>query len=69
MLYIFSDGYADQFGGPAGKKYKYTRLRNLLLEINEFPVTQQKQLVKDAFVGWKGDSEQVDDVCVLGIRL
>jgi hypothetical protein len=44
-------------------------LRNLLLEINEFPVTQQKQLVKDAFVGWKGDSEQVDDVCVLGIRL
>ena len=69
MLYIFSDGYADQFGGPNGKKFKYSRVRNLLLEIHEFGVDNQKQLIKEAFISWKGDAEQVDDVCVMGLRL
>ncbi|MEI6489806.1 MAG: SpoIIE family protein phosphatase [Bacteroidota bacterium] len=69
MLYIFSDGYADQFGGPDGKKFKYKRLKNLLLNIQQYHCTQQKKEIKDAFLKWKGNGVQVDDICVLGFKI
>lgn len=69
MLYLFTDGYADQFGGPQGKKFKYRQLGELLTEISSLPLQQQKTRVEQRFFDWKGDLEQVDDVCILGVRL
>jgi serine phosphatase RsbU (regulator of sigma subunit) len=69
MIYIFSDGYADQFGGDLGKKFKYKKLKSMLLDIHRFPAENQKQLVKEAIKAWQGNNEQVDDICVLGVRV
>ncbi|MDZ4665832.1 MAG: tetratricopeptide repeat protein [Bacteroidota bacterium] len=69
MLYLYTDGYADQFGGPQGKKFKYRQLSELLIEISPLPLSNQKSKLEQRFLGWKGELEQVDDVCVLGIRL
>jgi len=68
-LYLFTDGYVDQFGGPNGKKFKYRQLEDLLLKAAHLPSNQQKQLLSDEFENWKGDLEQVDDVCLIGIKL
>ncbi len=68
-FYIFSDGYADQFGGPNNKKFKTSRLQELLVEIHDKPMREQQQLVLDAFNSWKGSYEQVDDVLVIGIKV
>jgi ligand-binding sensor domain-containing protein/serine phosphatase RsbU (regulator of sigma subunit) len=69
MIYIFSDGYADQFGGPLGKKFKFRRFRHLLLTINGLPLIKQKAFLEENFDSWKGQLEQVDDILVIGIRL
>lgn len=69
ILYLYTDGYADQFGGPKGKKFKYRQLNELLLAQHNKPMPQQQQDLKIAFDSWKGDLEQVDDVCVLGIKV
>jgi len=68
MVYIFSDGYADQFGGPKGKKYLYRRFRELLVEISVHPPERQRVLLNDAFNAWRGAHEQVDDILVIGMR-
>lgn len=68
MFYMFSDGYADQFGGPEGKKYKYRRFRHLLLTIHKLPLEQQLTYFDRSFEDWKGSLEQVDDVLIMGIR-
>ena len=68
-LYIFTDGYADQFGGPKGKKFMYKQFKELLLSIYDKSMDEQKQLLYQAFNAWKGDLEQVDDVCVIGVRI
>ena len=68
-LYIFSDGYADQFGGEKGKKLKTTNFKQLLLSIQSETMEKQKQLIDEAFENWKGDLEQLDDVCVIGVRI
>ncbi len=68
IFYMFSDGYADQFGGPEGKKYKYRRFRHLLLTIHKLPLEQQLTYFDRSFEDWKGDFEQVDDVLILGFR-
>lgn len=68
IFYIFSDGYADQFGGPEGKKYKYRRFRHLLLTIHKLPLDQQLTYFDRSFEDWKGEHEQVDDVLILGFR-
>jgi serine phosphatase RsbU (regulator of sigma subunit) len=68
-IYVFSDGYADQFGGEKGKKFKYKQLETLLVTNNNLPMIQQKKLYKQTFVHWKGQQEQVDDVCILGVRI
>lgn len=72
-VYLFSDGYADQFGGPesynGGKKFKYNRFQKLLTEIHQKPMAQQKEILIQEFEVWKGNLEQVDDVCIFGIRI
>ena len=68
-LYLFSDGYADQFGGPRGKKFKYKQLEELLISLGHLPMLEQEKVLLDRFNAWKGDLEQVDDVCVIGIRV
>jgi serine phosphatase RsbU (regulator of sigma subunit) len=66
MFYIFSDGYADQFGGPDFKKFKYRKFRYLLLNNHRLQPDEQKEALTQAFDGWKGNNEQVDDVLVMG---
>lgn len=66
---IFTDGFADQFGGPKGKKYKYNTLKNKLLEIYQLPLDEQKKLLSNEFEIWRGNLQQVDDICVIGLRL
>jgi ligand-binding sensor domain-containing protein len=68
-LYVFSDGYTDQFGGPKGKKMMKVRVKNLLEGIHEKPMDKQGELIKNYFINWKGDLDQVDDVLFIGIRL
>lgn len=69
MLYLYTDGYADQFGGPKGKKFKYKQLNELLVSLHTQPLSEQRTKLISAFNSWKGELEQVDDVCVIGIRL
>ena len=68
-IYLYSDGYADQFGGPKGKKFKYKQLDNLIITHKHLPMKDQKVLLKKSFLDWKGDLEQVDDVCVFGVKI
>jgi len=68
-IYIFSDGYVDQFGGEKGKKYKSANFKKLLLSINDESMEQQKEMINKTFESWKGDLEQLDDVCVIGVRI
>jgi serine phosphatase RsbU (regulator of sigma subunit) len=68
-VYLFTDGYADQFGGPRGKKFKYKQLEELLLANTTLPLAEQKEILLQKFNDWKGTLEQVDDVCVVGFRL
>jgi serine phosphatase RsbU (regulator of sigma subunit) len=68
MVFIFSDGYADQFGGPEGKKYKYRRFRHLLLTIHKLPLEVQRDLLQKSIMEWKGELDQVDDILVIGFK-
>ena len=69
VVYTFTDGLADQFGGPKGKKFKYKQLEDILLKICDRPMEEQKQHLNESFEVWKGDLEQIDDVLVIGIRI
>ncbi len=69
VVYTFTDGFADQFGGPAGKKYKYKQFEALLLNIHQLDMAEQKNKIETAFEKWKGELEQVDDVCVIGVKI
>lgn len=68
-FYIFSDGYVDQFGGERGKKYKSINFKRFLLSIQDFKMEEQRTLIDDNFEQWKNGFEQVDDVCVIGVRV
>jgi serine phosphatase RsbU (regulator of sigma subunit) len=68
-VYIFSDGFVDQFGGEKGKKFKARAFRELLLSIQSESMEVQRQRIDSAFESWRGDIEQVDDVCVIGVKL
>ena len=69
VIYTFTDGYADQFGGPKGKKFKYTQLKELLLSIQHLNLDDQETIIKNQFIAWKGNLEQVDDVCLIGVKI
>ncbi|HQQ93967.1 MAG TPA: SpoIIE family protein phosphatase [Bacteroidia bacterium] len=69
VIYTFTDGFADQFGGPEGKKYKYKQFEHLLMSIHRHDMDLQKKELEAAFENWKGKLEQVDDVCVIGVKI
>ncbi len=69
IIYIFTDGFADQFGGPEGKKYKYRRFRHLLLALHQLPMQKQEEFLRKNILEWKGDLDQVDDILVMGLRI
>jgi len=68
-IYLSSDGFADQFGGPENKKFMSKRFEELLLEIHKQPVATQKEALKKSLAEWKGDNDQVDDILVIGIKI
>jgi serine phosphatase RsbU (regulator of sigma subunit) len=68
-LYLFSDGYADQFGGPNNKKFGYAKLRSTLSEITNISMSDQNKHLESEFEIWKGGHSQVDDVLVIGVRI
>jgi len=68
-LYIFSDGYADQFGGPHHKKFMKKRFKELLISIQEKSMDEQKTIIDKTIEDWKGDKDQIDDICVIGVRV
>jgi len=69
LIFVFTDGFADQFGGPRGKKFKYKTFKNLLIQNKELGVKEQLAVYDKSFEDWKGDVEQLDDVCVIGVRV
>jgi serine phosphatase RsbU (regulator of sigma subunit) len=69
MLYLYTDGYADQFGGPKGKKFKESNFKKLLQRVHSLPISVQKQNIETEIEDWMNDHEQVDDICIIGIRL
>lgn len=69
IIYLFSDGFVDQFGGKDGKKYKAKSFRSLLTRVQNESMEQQKTLIEEEFESWKGELEQLDDVCIIGVRV
>ncbi len=68
-LYIFTDGYQDQFGGEKGKKFKASQLRDLLISIQHLDMDKQRDVLEDTYEQWRGQMEQIDDICVIGVRI
>jgi len=68
-IYLFSDGFPDQFGGEDGKKMKIARFKSLIEEVHSLPMAKQKEIIEKFFFDWKNDYAQVDDVLVMGIRI
>jgi serine phosphatase RsbU (regulator of sigma subunit) len=69
IIYLFTDGYADQFGGSKGKKFMSKQLKHQITSIYHLPMDQQKTYLDDMFKNWHGNLEQVDDVTVIGVKL
>jgi sensor histidine kinase YesM len=66
---VFTDGYPDQFGGEHGKKFKYKQLEELLINIHTKDTNEQKNILEKVHKDWRGNLEQVDDICILGIKI
>ncbi len=69
IIYIFSDGFADQFGGPYGKKFKYNRFRDTLKSIQQMSMKEQKEELSNLFDMWRSNIDQIDDVLIIGLRV
>jgi serine phosphatase RsbU (regulator of sigma subunit) len=69
IFYILSDGYIDQFGGKDGKKFMTKKFKELILEIHHLPMAEQKEVLWEKFLEWRGDIEQVDDIIIIGIKV
>jgi serine phosphatase RsbU (regulator of sigma subunit) len=69
LIYLFTDGYADQFGGKDGKKFKYKQLQQLILEMKDNKMHVQLQVLEKTINNWRGDLEQVDDILIVGIKV
>jgi serine phosphatase RsbU (regulator of sigma subunit)/Tfp pilus assembly protein PilF len=68
-IYLFSDGFADQFGGVKGKKFRPKALKELLLSTQQYALKEQGEKIHDAFENWRGTHDQVDDVCLIGVKI
>jgi serine phosphatase RsbU (regulator of sigma subunit) len=69
IIYLFTDGYADQFGGPRGRKFMSSRLKQHIVSMFNEPLNEQKKILDNLFTEWQGDLEQIDDVTVIGVKL
>jgi serine phosphatase RsbU (regulator of sigma subunit) len=69
IIYLFTDGFQDQFGGEKGKKYMIKNLKTFFLRIAHLPIPEQKQKLTEEFSAWKGTNEQIDDLCIIGIQI
>jgi hypothetical protein len=68
-FYLFTDGYADQFGGSKGKKFMNKSFKELLVSVQNYTLAEQKAFLENSLLNWKGNLEQVDDICIIGIRV
>ena len=69
LLYLFSDGYADQFGGAKGKKFMIKSLKELFVEIHKQPMNKQHKHLDKTLLAWAGEREQIDDILIIGFRI
>ncbi len=69
IIYTLTDGFQDQFGGHKGKKFMVKKMRAYISSISHLPMQEQHNNIKDTFNNWKGNLEQVDDVCIIGVRI
>ena len=69
IIYLFSDGFPDQFGGEKGKKYKYAKFKEYLLQIHKEKLETQGEMLRSEILNWRGELEQIDDICVMGVKL
>jgi serine phosphatase RsbU (regulator of sigma subunit) len=69
LIYIFTDGFPDQFGGPKGKKLKYQTFKKLLLSSAHLGMLEQKEMLANTLAQWQREFEQTDDICVIGVRV
>jgi phosphoserine phosphatase RsbU/P len=69
MVYVFSDGFPDQFGGPTGFKFLIKRFRELLIEIHELPMDEQRMILETTLYDWMGPEDQVDDITIIGVKV
>ncbi len=69
IIYLFTDGYNDQFGGQKGKKFRRSQLKEVLIRHHKKPLKVQKQLLLDGYLNWRSNEEQVDDITVVGLKL
>jgi serine phosphatase RsbU (regulator of sigma subunit) len=69
IIYIFTDGFQDQFGGPKEKKFRAAQMKDLFLSLTSKTMEQQRKIIDTSFENWKGNLEQVDDVCIIGVRI
>lgn len=68
-VYIFSDGYADQFGGPKNKKFMYKQLREVIMSVQDKPIKEQGEILERTLTEWQGDEDQIDDILVMGVQV
>jgi serine phosphatase RsbU (regulator of sigma subunit) len=68
-IYVFTDGFVDQFGGPDGKKYKTKKFKEMLLSIQHLNMKDQALMINKEFNDWRGNNEQIDDLCLVGIKV
>ncbi len=69
QVYLYSDGIVDQFGGPSNKKFMSKRLQQLIESNQHLPMNQQKQIIDEAILKWKGKEEQIDDIVIFGVKI
>ena len=68
-VYLFSDGFSDQFGGEKGKKFKAANFKKLIVSLASKKMKEQEDLLRETFENWKGKLEQLDDVCIIGVEI
>jgi serine phosphatase RsbU (regulator of sigma subunit) len=69
VVYGLTDGLPDQFWGPKGKKFMYKQLKELLISISHLSMNEQKEILRQSVTDWKGNLEQIDDICIIGVRV